>query len=277
MRKNKISQILTSSHQSDCLKDIQEYAYECSEIEKEYESIIREQLESETSTFYLAIKNAAQNVLNNNFIRWLHNAFECERFRKAKRKIFKNDTLESIALADFPWFFMLEFTLARVICHFPPNSKIESGAVLTQEKAHQITETALKLQSIIGGKLILESNVENYLFKHLLNKLSAKKHSNIIIKQAERGNSLRRIFTVKIIEELIQSPKLKQTSTPIIADIAILMTELFFAEEDRRKEVCSLVEKIRLFSDKESALKQTTIQDYLNHLTPQINVGELES
>jgi hypothetical protein len=276
MRKNKISQIFTSQHQDEWLTEIQKYACECNSMEEQYDLAIGENMVHETTKFHLAIKQAAQNVLNNDFVWWLHNALECESFRKAKRKVFQNDTFESIKLADFPYFFMLEFALARVIRHFVSNSKIESGAVLTQEETHQITQVALKLRSIINGKLIFESNVENYLFKYLLNKLSIKKHSNIIVKQADRGNSLRRILTVKIIEEIIHSPKLKHATSAIIADIVILMTELFFDEKDRRKEVRSLVEQIRIFSDKENALKQQTIYSYLNQLPPQINVGELE-
>lgn len=268
MNKNRtIPQTIKTLHQKDWLQAIQKYAYECNSIEKQYDLEIREYMTYETTKFHLAIKHAAQNVLNNNFIWWLHNALECENFRKAKRKIFQNDTFESIKLGDFPYFFMLEFTLARVICNFPSNNKIESGAVLNQETAKKITEIALELKSMIDGKLILESNVENYIFNALLTKLSAKKHSNIILKQVERGNSLRRILTVKIIEELMHSPKLKQTSDPIIADIAILMTELFFDEKDRRKEVRPLVEQIRISSGKENALKQLTIHSYLNQLT----------
>ena len=141
MNKNKIiSETLKALQQDDWLKEIQKYAYECHDIEKQYQLEILEYVKYETTEFHLAMKYTIQNILNNDFVWWLHNALECESFRKAKRKIFQNNISESIKLADLPYFFMLEFALARVICHFPSNSKIESGAVLTQEIANKITE-----------------------------------------------------------------------------------------------------------------------------------------
>lgn len=271
---NKIALELKKDNHKKWLAKIHKYAAECFNTEKQYIKIIEESQTQETSAYRDSLIKAANNVSNSSFIWWLNNSPDTENFRIAKQKVFKDSmNLNSLKLSEFLNIFMLEFALARAIRYFANITLINYQTVITKERNEEIHTTAKHLKSLINGTFVFESNTEQYIFNDLLKKLVANKSKNITVKKRDRGNALRRMLTIAIISELVRTT-LRNATPTFLADISVLIVDIFFDTTDRRQEATSLAKAIITYLAKEEALQRQTIGQFIIQTTSQINLGE---
>jgi hypothetical protein len=254
---NNISKELKNIPFEKRLDALHKYAQECRLMEKSYFDLIEVQVKKGSSqSVNKLILEQAEQVAKNDFILWLNNAPECDNFKKAKEKVIgKFKDLKVLSLKELIIFFNLEFALSRVIFYFANIKTIDIDATLTKKDSQEIKEFAERIEKKIANRIVFKSGNDQSNFSNLLKKLTIENDDelNILMSQADRGNALRRILTIKLIRELYF---IKKSTPNFLANIAILLTDMFFDSVDRKKEVLGWARKICLELDEEVALKR---------------------